>query len=98
MDSSLRYWVVMSANILRAKNQKLVELLFKIFNSFGSKCYKIGSCASVNAFLIELKHSIIYRIAYKKSSIPSKDAPSHPSNNLLVVKIKSNEISLPLKI
>lgn len=98
MDSSDKYWVVMSAKILSAKNLKLVELLLRIFNSFGNKCYNIGSCASISAFLIELKHSIIYSIVYKKSSTPSKVAPSHPSKSLLVVSIKSKEMSLPLNI
>jgi len=38
IDSSPRYCVVMSAKILRAKNLKFVELLFRMFKSFGSKC------------------------------------------------------------
>ena len=71
MDSSLRYYVVMSAKIFKERNQKFVELLFKMFNSFGKRCCKIGSCPFIRADLIELRHSTIYRIVYRKSSAPS---------------------------
>lgn len=98
MVTSLRYWVVMSAKIFSDRNLKLVELLFKILSNFGSKCCKIGSWASINAFLIELKHSTIWSKAYKKSSEPSNLAFSHPSSNLLVVSIKSRDMIHPLNI
>lgn len=88
----------MSAKIFSERNLKFVELLFKMLSSLGNKCYKIGSWASIKAFLIELKHSTIWRRACKKSSEPSNLAFSHPSSNLLVVSIKSRDIIHPLKI